>query len=372
MTILHICNDLFGSRVHANLYVHLARRGVPQIVFAPLRRQMDDSRDVLPEDVPLIRAKVVRPFHRFFYHIKRRTIFRSADQFVDWKSCDLIHASTFFSDGGVAYKAFRKYHIPYIITVRGADVNHFLRLLPHAWLSGWRILLHARKIVFVSKALMDKFSASRVIRPILSRIQHKFILQPNGIDDFWCENVRREISDNQKVLYVGDFTDNKNVGRLIEAVVALRKKPRFSQLQLTLVGGGRNETDDILRLIEQNGDAVRYLGSERNKDRLRDIYREHSIFAMVSLHETFGLVYVEALSQDLALLYTKGQGIDGLFGPEVGVASDPYSVDDIERGLEKLLEERGSFTNENIDFEQFRWSSIAARYQRIYEEELGE
>ena len=49
--------------------------------------------------------------------------------------------------------------------------------------------------------------------------------------------------------------------------------------------------------------------------------KEHQIFAMPSFNETFGLVYIEALSQNLPILYTKSEGIykyfeEGHFGIE--------------------------------------------------------
>ena len=34
---------------------------------------------------------------------------------------------------------------------------------------------------------------------------------------------------------------------------------------------------------------------------------------MPSSNETFGLVFIEALSQSLPIIYTKGEGIDGYF-----------------------------------------------------------
>ena len=56
-------------------------------------------------------------------------------------------------------------------------------------------------------------------------------------------------------------------------------------------------------------------------------YKSAHIFVMPSLTETFGIVFIEALSQGLPLIYTKGQGIDGYF-PQgfVGYAYNPLDV----------------------------------------------
>lgn len=372
MRILHICNDLFGSKVHANLYKALAVRGVEQTIFAPCRRNKQETEPPLPPTIPWVKAEVVKPFHRFFYHLKRRTVFKALKNKVDVSSFDMAHASTLFTDGGVAYKAYREYQIPYFVTVRNTDVNGFLRLLPHTWLSGWRILLHARRIVFVSKAIKERFEQSWVIRPILPIIKDKFVLRYNGLDDYWCDHVRHEVTFNRKVLYVGDFSDNKNVKRLIDAFLLLRKHPRYSDCTLTLVGGGNVESEGLLALIDAYEDSIRFLGRVNNRDALCEIYRDHSIFAMPSIHETFGLVYVEALSQNLAVLYTKGQGVDGMFDVRAGVGVDPLSETEIESALARMIDRRADYSNELIDFEQFRWREIAEFYQTLYASNLEE
>lgn len=219
MKILHICNDLYGSKVHVNLLNRLSECGVEQCVFAPLRRDVSGFSLDISDRILLRKANVVKFYHRYLYHVKRRTVFAALCDEVSVKDYDMIHATNLFTDGGVAYLAHKKFLIPYIVAVRNTDVNGFLRLLPHTWLSGWRILLNAEKIVFISKALSEAFSKSWVIRPILPWVRHKFIVQPNGIEDYWIDCVNTEKFFGHRILYVGDFSRSKNVGRLIDAVV---------------------------------------------------------------------------------------------------------------------------------------------------------
>ena len=40
---------------------------------------------------------------------------------------------------------------------------------------------------------------------------------------------------------------------------------------------------------------------------------------MASFKETFGLVYFESMSQGTPLIFTKGQGIDGYFEPDIDI-----------------------------------------------------
>lgn len=372
MRVLHICNDFLGSRVHANLYQSLDRCGVEQSVFVPMKESSSDSMRQPMWNFPIVKAKVVKSYHRFLYHIKRRVVFNALLDRVNLSDYDLIHATNLFTDGGVAYLAYRESHVPYIVAVRDTDVSLFLRFMPHTWLSGWRVLLNAKRIVFISKTLKDTFMRSWVVRPILNRIKDKIILQPNGVDEYWCDHVRHETVNNHRILYVGVFSRRKNVRRLMNAVVSLRKEPRFSDVTLTLVGAERTLSDSLKRRISACGDIVQYRGEVTDKTKLCEIYREHSIFAMPSLHETFGLTYVEALSQNLAILYTKGQGVDGLFDERVGIGVNPTSVDSIRTALSEMLEHREKYSNKGVDFGMFQWSPIAERYLSIYFQVLKE
>ena len=111
-----------------------------------------------------------------------------------------------------------------------------------------------------------------------------------------------------KILFVGRISKEKNLMRLIEAVLKLRKV--FKNVELTIVGSLGNDQKKILPLIQKNTGVVNYLGPVSSKNQLLEIYREHHLFAMPSLIETFGLVYIEALSQGLPVLFTENQGID--------------------------------------------------------------
>ena len=87
---------------------------------------------------------------------------------------------------------------------------------------------------------------------------------------------------------------------------------------------------------------------------------------MPSLYETFGLVYIEALTQNLRLLYTKGTGIDGLLD-NVGEAVESPSVERIANGLRKLIKNYGHYDGlKKMDFSYFDWDVIADQYIEMF------
>ncbi len=94
---------------------------------------------------------------------------------------------------------------------------------------------------------------------------------------------------------------------------------------------------------------------------------------MPSIHETFGLVYIEALTQHLAVVYTRNQGIDGLLDERVGEKVNALSESSIRKGIEKILKDRERYKAlEVVDFKEFDWSRIAARYLDLYRDCLRE
>ena len=89
---------------------------------------------------------------------------------------------------------------------------------------------------------------------------------------------------------------------------------------------------------------------------------------MPSITETFGLVYLEALSQGLPVLCSKGQGIDGFFPPNSVVELvNPSSISDIARGIRCLFYRLDSVRLMHNDFlHPFLWSHIAKKYLSLY------
>lgn len=376
MHILHIASDFIATKVHVSLFSEIANNGVNQTVYCPIRdAKLVGSNVFVAEGTNIVYDCVVKPFHRYFYHIKRQGIFQSLQKKVNLKEVDLCHAATLLTDGGQAYKIYKKYHIPYVVAVRNTDINGFFDKAPNTWIAARRILLNAKKIFFISQALMDKFSNHKVVKSILPKIKERMFLIPNGIDDYFLDHVNRgsRAFQGNTVVYVGNFSRNKNVLRLCEAVKQLRDEVDFRDIKLTLVGGGGRDADESVgEWIENHKEIVDFVGPIYEKDKLCEIFSRNSVFAMPSIHETFGLVYIEALSQNIPVVFTKGQGIDGFFPPSIGVGVNPLSTDGIKNALSSILYENYKFSNDGIDFELFRWENIANNYIRIYNQIINE
>lgn len=373
MNILHISNDFAGSTVHKCLYSELDKLGVEQLVYCPVRDSQQIGKNSFAGKSTIIDyANIIKPYYKYFYHLKQWRLYAYIRARYDLSKYSLCHATTLLSDGGIAYRIFKEYHVPYMVAVRSTDIDVFLAKLPHTWSAARRILLNARYIVFINNGLRVSLEKHKAIKPIIEQIKDRFIIVPNGIDDYYVNHWHTNKHQGHGLVYIGDFSRRKNVLRLCQAVLELKKNEMLSDVKLTLIGGGKarngamEDVEETDAFVHSHRDTFVNVGPIYNKDKIIEILNQNTIFAMPSINETFGLVYIEALSQNLALLYTKGQGIDGLFDSKIGVAVNPLSVNDIKNALEKMLTNRSNYSNEDVDPQLFRWGKIANIYMNYY------
>lgn len=372
MNILHICNDFCGSKVHGNLTRVLDELGVNQTVYCPVREERLLGKNQFEgKHIQFVYSFCIRSWYKFVYHYKAYKLYKDMRENVNLGEVDFIHAHTLFSDGVLAYKAHKEYGVKYAVAIRNTDLNDYIRLMKHTYNTGRKILLNAEKVYFISAGIKKQFEESKFVRPILDHVKDKFVLQPNGIDDYWHQHISHEERTGHDVLYVGDFSANKNVVRLAEAVLELRKEKGFEDVRLIIVGGevkggARKNDGKTQQMIDDNPEAIKALGKIYDKDKLAEVMHSCAMFAMPSIFETFGLVYLEALSQNLPVLFTKGQGIDGMFDDTVGESVNPHSVDNIKNALKTILGNPNVYGNQHVDFNMFDWKLIADKYRTDY------
>lgn len=371
MRVLHICNDFSYSKVHTNLYENLDKNGVQQVIYHPLRNINSvgkNSFEFSTNNSEIVYSKILKKHHRLLFRRKIFFLYKDIIKKINLKSIDCLYATTLFSDGTLAYMISKEYQIPYIVALRNTDINLFLRVRPDLYALAKRILLNSSKIVFISPSLKDVFFKNRYFSKIEKYLDSKIEIIPNGIDNFWLENINIIAPKTQnEFLFIGRFDSNKNVIRLINSLENNRKQ--FPDIKLNLVGGYGNKHDDVLTSIK-NKNWIKYHGKIYDKNKLKDIFSHCDFFAMPSIHETFGLVYIEALSQGLPVLYTKEQGVDGIFEKEVGIATDPKNETQISYDISWMIENRKFLTYniKELDFARFDWAKISLRYKRILEE----
>lgn len=367
MKILHLCSYYVGSKVYKNLFSKISeqRKSIEQTVFIPVRDSEQIGRNKI--DLPgvlLLYRKYPNYIVRFSFFLK---------QVLFWglfKSCygerlmnNVIHAHTLYSDGFLAYFLNRKFKIPYTITIRTTDINLFDKILWHwKWLTE-KVLKDSKCIVFLSG--VQKEIVCRKYQGVIN----KALVIPNGLDSFWVENASLD-KDNVsaqglKAIFVGEINKNKNVKAAILAFFAVQdgRLRRF-----VVIGGTYGDYKKVYGSLPASlQPRVDFLGKIYDKEVIRKQIADSRVLIMPSHMETFGLVYLEAISQCTPVVYSQGQGFDGVF-PEghVGFRCNSKDMNTITRAIAKTLQE---FPN-GLDFSlqaanpvsDFSWDKIAARY----------
>lgn len=367
LNLLHICNDFSYTKVHKNLYSKLDELQVgSQIIFNPLQKETNKGKNKIYFDdsgSEVVYSKLLQKRHRFLFLNKINFLEPQLLELLRAKKrINLIHATTLFSDGALAYKAYREYKIPYIVTVRNTDVNIFLKFRPDLIFLANQILSNSSKILFISHSNYKLFRENFLVRNIIKDFESKVEVIPNAIDDFWLNNrLKKCNSKPSNILFIGRFDKNKNILTLLEAFKQIVKQ--YPHLRLNLVGGGGIHQEKVFANLNSQ---IKYWGYISDKDKLQKLYLSNDIFAMTSFKETFGLVYLEAISQGLPILYSRGQGIDGEFNINIGEACDPKSVSDTKEKLLKLIKNYSNYTTSDVDLSSYSWFNVAKKYIDIY------
>ncbi|MEX2428333.1 MAG: glycosyltransferase family 4 protein [Bacteroidales bacterium] len=373
MNILHICCNYSTTELYKNVITKLWEKGNYQYVYVPLRDSSLINKNLINcDNLDFNFLNILRPYHRILYKLKiAKTTKHLIHTHHDLQKFNVIHAHTLFSDGGVAYNLFKRFSIPYIISVRNTDINIFYRYMVHLREFSFQILKNAKKIIFINPSYKDELINNILPKKYRNIVEEKSEVIPNGISDFWFKNSgikdRNDFEIN-KLLFVGQFTRNKNIIGLINTVTEANKK-LMEPTYLTLIGKDRNDRySGRVERLASTSNKVKIQCRLSNKEELRRFYQISDIYIMISLKETFGLTYIEAMSQGLPVIYTKGQGIDGFFKDGyVGFAVNPKDKEEIIAKIREI----------NINYEMisdrckkaandFNWNDIANQYLAIY------
>ncbi len=347
---------------------NLDKLGYENNIFVPM---YDKNQSVIKPNDNVLVSECFKKWDRLVFDYKQSKILKSVESNYSVKDFDLIHAYTLFTDGNCARKLSKKYGVPYVVAVRNTDVNNFFRTMVHLRGRGVKTMLDAKQVFFLSEAYKKQVFDKYIPEKYKAIIEKKSQIVPNGIDDFFFENSPENENVLQKplkLMYAGRIDRNKNIPTIQKAMSILAKNGIDSTL--TVVG----RVADQKLFSEIKDDSRTTCLDPMPKEKLIGIYREHNIFVMPSFTESFGLVYAEAMSQGLPVIYSKGQGFDGQFSEgKVGFHVDAYDANDVAEGIKKLADNFENIKKNVISCSKvFNWLEITDLYDKIYKNILSE
>ena len=297
---------------------------------------------------------------------------RSAREFQP----DLVHIFFAIPDGPIGWLLKRTHRLPYIISLRGADVPSdevkrfatsykILRPLVAA------LFYDADAVVAVSNGLRShayQITPDRPIEVITNAIDLSTFTPP----------LQRDQRDAVRLIYVGRLTASKSPEMLLRALAILLTSDDGQPFMLEFVGEGEQRSLLERMVIDLNLTRQVCFAGWVGHPHLLEHYHQADIFVTATTWEGMPNTVLEAMATGLPIVGTHAPGLDqlvtdGLNGYLVS-AKDPDALADRLRRLINNPSERQRMGRESRKMaeREFSWDYITAQYVEIYKRVLRE
>lgn len=371
MKVLHVNSYYCTNDIHRQFVVALKSEGVDQKTIVPISgAQVLQHGKALSSHIGVTAVEVRGGDWKYGWPVRIASAWSKLK--AEWATdhpTDLVHSHTLITNGILAYLAHRKWGVPYVVTVRNSDVHTFVARNRVFGELAKRILLKAAGVVFLSPGYVGHLEECLGANPsVRAKIAGAEIL-PNGLEMDWIHDrpstarKAKGAREPLSVLFVGRVNRNKNVRGVLQACRVLIDDGEA--VRLNIVGDG--PLIDVLKK-DFSHSWIRWHGRVNDRRRLKSLYRRADVVAVPSFTESFGMVYLEALSQGAAIIYSKGEGFDGYVRDgAVGFAVDPQSPTAIATALRATRRCVVSLSEAALGVApDFGWDEVAGKWAEFY------
>ena len=281
----------------------------------------------------------------------------------------IIHASWIFPSGQAARLLSKKYELPFIVTLRGSDVN-FIKPNTARYESAVKIIRKANKVTSVSQVLIDEL----IKKGILKNDSNTSLT--HSIYDFLKFNIKDKNvtkielgmdTDKKIIFFAGTLRKLKNLDLLIKSVAILVKEKY--NLNLIIAGAGYEE-ENLRKLVEkENLDGfVKFLGNI-NEDLLVKNYNAADVFCLPSSNEGLPNVIIESLLCGTPIVATRVGEIPHIVQTNInGYLVESNSINSLTDGIKKTLNKNWDrcFLRDSVSF--LSESNVLGEYKNVYNE----
>jgi glycosyltransferase involved in cell wall biosynthesis len=172
------------------------------------------------------------------------------------------------------------------------------------------------------------------------------------------------------ILNVGGYNPIKNVIRLMKAFHKFKTKRKMEQKLVIAAAQG----DGIRKIINSLSlqDEVILTGFIDNNE-LPELYNAADTLVFPSLHETFGMPVLEAMSCGCPVITSNVSSMPEIAN-SAAVLVNPYNVNEIEKAIYQVLSNEGlkeEMRKKGLErAKQFSWRKCAEEHLKVYKEVL--
>jgi L-malate glycosyltransferase len=276
---------------------------------------------------------------------------------------DLIHAHCSIWAGIAARKISEKYKLPFIITEHR---DLFLHSTPFS--EKWLL-----------KELYKTFESSKQNVAVSNRLQqglHRALslsspiqVIPNFVDHTYFHNLAERAPIKPfTFLTVAHLVKNKNIEGLLHAFRLLMNHHPEAKLKIVGEGPEKKYLKELALNLNITSN-VEFLGAQQ-RPALKNSYASSHSFILSSFYETFGTVFIEALSMGIPIIGTRSGGPEDIIIPEVGLLvskNDPLMLMHAMLSVKKNYMQYQPESLRNYVVEKFGKESISALYKNLYD-----
>ena len=293
---------------------------------------------------------------------------------------DVVHAHTWYADMGALWIS-QLHRIPLIVTLHSMEPLRPWKAdqlgsgyLVSSWIEKTAVEA-AHRVIAVSHKMREDILAHFDADPARVVVIH------NGIDpDQFKRTEARDALErlgvrSPYVLFVGRITDQKGIFHLLEASRRLR-----AGVQVVVCASAPDtpEIAERLRRAVAELPNVRWINEMVAVDVVTQLYSHAAVFACPSVYEPFGLINLEAMACETAVVASAVGGIlEVVEDGKTGVLVPPARPDALADALNTLLanptlaREMGRAGRRRVEA-HFSWTSIAERTEQVYAEAIDE
>jgi glycosyltransferase involved in cell wall biosynthesis len=232
---------------------------------------------------------------------------------------------------------------------------------------------NAKKIITVSQSTKNDVVKVYGVDPSKIEVIHLGVdakYQPLAYDQTQAVLDKYGLSHKKYILFLGTLQPRKNIVRLTDAYVKLKKDYRIEE-KLVIVGGKGWLWEPIVQKLESAklSDAVVHLGYVDEADKVA-LYNGATLLTLPALYEGFGLPPLEAMASGTPVVVSNISSLPEVVG-DAGVLVDPNSVDSIAEGILKVLMDK-NLQNEMsqkgmMRAKEFTWGKTAEKTLAVLE-----
>jgi len=279
---------------------------------------------------------------------------------------DILHAHSLILGGVLAERISARTGIPFGVTEHSSTYS---RNLIRDWqVPGLRIASQAATFrLAVSQTLAD------AVETLLGG--PKWSVLPNSLTPPFEEDFSpkpRRAAQVPRLVSVGNLNDNKGFDLLLNALAKARSNGVTVRMDIGGDGPLRAELEALSVRLGLS-DHVRFLGP-LSRENVRKALREADAFALASRHESFGIVFIEAMSQGLPVIATCSGGPGGIVTPQDGILVPTDDTDALVTAIETLSRRLADFDSSEIrrrTLARYSQAALVSQLQAIYADALS-